>query len=203
MRAKSLWPCRSWPHGTPSQPAPSLLLAARLTEAKGIALTPQALEAAEAQGLAVALDIIGAGPLAPQVQALAARLRVVRLRLLDPVQYGAAFFCLLRGYHPALVPSVSGEQPRILFDAFGQPVPVIASDTAGHRAAVVPGETGLRFAPGDAGALLAALALAQAAPEVLRSMGRTAQDRVAGQTHRAMHLTRARTLVEVLAPATD
>lgn len=178
---------------------PRLLLAARLTEAKGIPLTLEALEAAEARGLPLTLDIIGEGPLAPKVRALAGRLRTVRLRLLDPVPYGAAFFGLLQGYHAVLVPSTSDEQPRILFDAFGQAVPVIASDTAGHRAAVAPGETGLRFSPGDPSALLAAIAGAD--PVALRAMGLTARDRAEGQTHRAMHLTRARALVEVLAPA--
>jgi len=178
--------------------APRLLLAARLIEAKGVMVALQAMEAAEAQGLPIELDIIGEGPLAPQIQALAARSRLARLRLLDPVPYGPAFFRLLGAYHGVLVPSISDEQPRILFDAFAQAVPVLASDTPGHRAAVIPGETGLRFAAGDSAALLAVLSEVQARPQVLREMGMTARDRAADFTHRAMHLSRAQALTEVL-----
>jgi len=177
-------------------PAPRFLLAARLIEAKGIALALQAMERAEAQGLPLTLDIIGEGPLAPQVQDMAARLQVARLRLLAPVPYGAPFFKLLRGYHGILVPSVSDEQPRILFDAFAQAVPALASDTPGHREAVIPGETGQRFAPNDAGALLTAMAGADSA--ALQAMGLSARNRTLARTHRAMHLTRAQALADVL-----
>jgi glycosyltransferase involved in cell wall biosynthesis len=123
---------------------------------------------------------------------------VAQLRLLDPVPYGAEFFGLLRRYHGVLVPSVSDEQPRILYDAFAQAVPALASDTPGHRAAVIPGETGFRFAPGDVAALLAVLVEVHERPDALRAMGMTARDRAVGSTHRAMHLTRAKALVDVL-----
>jgi hypothetical protein len=39
------------------------------------------------------------------------------------------FLSLLRGFDGALVPSLSDEQPRILYDAFSQAVPVIGSAT--------------------------------------------------------------------------
>lgn len=177
--------------------APRFLLAARLIEAKGITLALQAMEQAEAQRLPITLDIIGEGPLAAQVQALADRLQVARLRLLAPVPYGPDFFAVLRGYHAVLVPSVSDEQPRILYDAFGQAVPALASDTPGHRTAVQPGETGLRFAPNNPGALLRAMAGVDA--DGLRALGLSARDSVLAHTHRAMHLTRARALAEALA----
>lgn len=178
-------------------PAPRFLLAARLITAKGIPLALQAMELAEAKGHPVALDIIGEGPLAPEIEALAARLRVARLRLLAPVSYGAPFFDLLRGYSAVLVPSVSDEQPRILYDAFAQAVPVIASDTPGHREAVIPEVTGLRFSPNDPAAMLAVLSGTH--PDTLRTMGLTARDRVQAHTHRAMHLARAKALAETLA----
>lgn len=174
-----------------------VLLAARLTEGKGVAVLLDALAQAEALGLALAIDVIGDGPLRPAVAEAATRLRHVQLRLLDPVPYGAPFLSLLRGFHAVLVPSVTDEQPRVLFDASAQAVPVLASDTEGHRGLVEEGVTGWRFAPGDAVALLAALKRASDTPAALRKMGLAARDRAQGQTHQAMHLVRARRLAAI------
>lgn len=171
-----------------------MLLAARLTEGKGVAVLLDALSGAAAQGLPVAVDVIGDGPLRPAVAEAAARLGPDRLRLLDPVPYGAPFLSLLCAYHALLVPSITDEQPRILFDAAAQAVPVLASDTEGHRGLVQPGVTGWLFAPGDPAALLAALQRAAGAPEELRQTGLTARGWAEGRTHQAMHLARARRL---------
>ncbi len=48
----------------------------------------------------------------------------VRVSLLEPVSYGT-FLNLLRGFDAILVPSLSDEQPRPIFDAFSQAVPVL------------------------------------------------------------------------------
>ncbi|MGL4237919.1 glycosyltransferase family 4 protein [Tabrizicola sp.] len=172
-----------------------VLLAARLTAGKGVAVLLEAL--AMAGDLSLAVDVIGDGPLRGAVAEAAARLGPERLRLLDPVPYGPPFLTLLRGYHAALVPSITDEQPRVLYDAAAQAVPVLASDTEGHREQVDQGVTGLRFAPGDAAALLAALRQAAADPAGLRRMGMTARSRALGQTHQAMHLVRARKLASI------
>jgi glycosyltransferase involved in cell wall biosynthesis len=174
--------------------APRILLAARLIEAKGI-LT--ALSAVAQAGGNWTLDIIGDGPLSAEVAKAAAQ-SGGRLRLLAPVAYGAAFFSLLEGYHAVLVPSLSDEQPRILYDAFARAVPVIASDTIGHREAVLEGETGHRFPPGDAPALAALLD--EAALAGLRKMGLRARNWVGGRTHQAMHLARATALADIFSP---
>ncbi len=170
------------------------LLAARLIEAKGISTALAALEQARGEWC---LDIIGEGPLSAQVTHAAAR-SGGRLRLLAPVAYGAAFFSLLEGYHAVLVPSLSDEQPRILYDAFARAVPVFASDTSGHREAVIDGETGKRFGTADA-AQLAALLDAATGTE-LQEMGLRARAWVGGRTHEAMHLTRAEALAEIFTP---
>lgn len=171
-----------------------VLLAARLTEGKGVALLLEALSRDAAAGLRLAVDVIGDGPLRPAVAEAAARLGPDRLRLLDPVPYGAPFLGLLRRYHALLVPSITDEQPRILFDAAAQAVPVLASDTEGHRGLVEEGVNGWFHAPGDPAAVLATLQRAVEAPEALRQMGLQARSWAEGRTHQAMHLVRARRL---------
>ncbi len=174
-----------------------VLLAARLTEGKGIPVLLDALARADAKGLPLAVDVIGDGPLRTAVAETVDRLRTVRLRLLAPVPYGMPFLSLLRGYHAVLVPSVTDEQPRVLFDAAAQAVPVLASDTEGHRGLVDEGKTGWRFTPGDAAALLATLGRATENSGMLRTMGMASRDRAEGQTHQAMHLVRARRLAAI------
>lgn len=187
--AAALWDAKAGPV--------RILLAARLTEGKGVTVLLQALTRAEAEGLPLTVDVIGDGPLRPAVADAATRLKTVRLRLLDPVPYGAPFLSLLGGYHAAMVPSVTDEQPRILFDAAAQAVPVLASDTEGHRGLVDDAVTGWRFPPGDAAALLATLRRADGNAGTLRTMGMAARESAEGRTHQAMHLVRARRLAAI------
>jgi glycosyltransferase involved in cell wall biosynthesis len=176
---------------------PRFLFAARLTEEKGLGVLLSGLAKAEAAGSPLTVDVIGDGVMRTQVQSTAAAFRHVRLRLLDPVPYGAPFLTLLRGYHALLVPSITDEQPRILFDAASQAVPVLASDTEGHRAGVQEGLTGWRFPSGDPEALLATLQRAVTDPPALRRMGLAARVQTEGSTHQAMHLQRARRLAGI------
>jgi glycosyltransferase involved in cell wall biosynthesis len=181
-----------------AKPGPvRVIVAARLTEGKGIAVLLAALATAEAEGVPLHVDVIGDGPLRAAVHEASQRFTTVQLRMLDPLPYGAPFLNMLRGYHAALVPSVTDEQPRILFDAASQALPILASDTEGHRMFVEEGVTGWRFAPDDATALLAVLRRAAACPVDLQAMGLTARERVLGQTHQAMHLVRARRLASL------
>jgi glycosyltransferase involved in cell wall biosynthesis len=152
---------------------------------------------AEAAGHPLEVDAIGEGALRAEVAQAATDLRHVHLRLLDPVPYGAPFLSLLRSCHAVIVPSITDEQPRILYDAASQAVPALASDTAGHRTAVEDNVTGWRFAPGSAKALYHAMLRAGSDPQALQTMGLTARDRAEGQTHQAMHLARATRLAEI------
>lgn len=172
--------------------------AGRLTAEKGVGVLLAALEILEARGTALDVDIIGTGPLGDACRASAARLRGVRLTVHDPVDYGPVFFGFLRARHVVLVPTLTDEQPRILFDAFSQAVPVIASGTGGHLGSVQHGENGWLIPPGDPEALAATLARAAADPEALARMGLTALQGARTRTHEAMHRTRAVLLRRVL-----
>ena len=176
---------------------PRFILAARLIPEKGIGVVQEALKRLDADGVALQLDIVGTGPLRSECERLAHELRHVRLGLPDPAPYGAEFFALLRRYQAVIVPGLSDEQPRIIFDAYSQAIPVIASDTAGNREIVEDGETGWLLTPGDAVALADCLRASLDAPARLRDMGLAARDRACAHTHVAMHLERAGVLAQL------
>lgn len=169
-----------------------LLFAGRLIEDKGVATLLAALEQC-----AVAVDLIGEGPLAEACRRLAAR-HPERIRLLAPVSYGAAFSELIDGYAGIVVPTLSDEQPRILFDAFARAVPAITSDTPANVELVGDPALGLLSARGDPAALAQAMTTALQDRPRLEAAGLRARAFATSRTHRAMHRDRARLLRRAL-----
>ena len=171
----------------------ALLFAGRLTEAKGVRILLEAIKRSR-----VPVDIIGDGELRDAVvQAQEETPSLVRL--LEPVDYGAAFSALLDHYAAIVVPTISDEQPRIIFDAFARGVPVLASATSGNRQIVEPAHTGLLYESNDADALATVLATAVADPAQLCAMGEAALQSMATRTHAAMHAARAAVVATALA----
>jgi glycosyltransferase involved in cell wall biosynthesis len=173
-----------------------LLLAGRLVLAKGVAVLLEALRELDARGIAAHVDTSGSGEEADACREAASGFRHVRLTNLDPVPYGKAIFERIRSYHAVLVPSLTQEQPRIVFDAYAQAVPVIASDTDGLRPYVANGTTGWLLPPGDAPALAAAIEKANREVPELRKMGLAALQAGRGFTHDAMHRWRSHLIRE-------
>ena len=168
-----------------------LIFAGRLTRDKGVEVLLAAVSQLEAAGVAVHIDIIGEGDLLELCKARASTVKhPLELQVLNPVMYGPAFFELLRGYHAVLVPSLGDEQPRILFDAFAQGIPVIASDTDGIRPHVDE-HTGWLFAKGDVGALVSAIVKVSKSPGEIEVRGKAAHVTVQKRTHLAMHQARS------------
>lgn len=122
----------------------------------------------------------------------------VSVALLEPVKYGEPFFNLLRGYDAVLVPSVSDEQPRVIFDAFSQAVPVLGSDTGGIREVVDHQLNGRLFSPGDVDALARTLDWASHNRQALQAMGMNGLAKSHRFTHRSMHETRHGILLKAL-----
>lgn len=178
-----------------------LLFPARLTREKGVAVLLEAARRLESQGLQARLDIIGDGALREECAGAAAEMSGANfaVRLLDPVPYGEPFFSLLRNYHAALVPSLSDEQPRIIFDARAQGVPVIASATDGIRPHVEAGETGWLVEPGNPAALATAITEAVENPQECKRRGLAAHRVAQSLTHREMHRTRSELLARLCA----
>ena len=157
----------------------------------------EALRALDTRGAAITVDVIGEGPMRAALTEFATAARTVQLRLLDPVEYGAPFMTLLQSYHAVIVPTTGDEQPRILFDAFSQAVPVVATATSGNREVLRDGVTGCLTPEGDAGALALALEAMAAEPDVLQQMGFAALSAARAYTHATMHQRRAAALVRI------
>ena len=162
----------------------ALLFAGRLIASKGIA---DLLEAVADASMPMRLDVIGEGELKHEVVAAVASGKV---RLLEPVAYGPEFFDLLRRYHALVVPSRSDEQPRIVYDAYSQAVPVIGTRTAGILACVAEGKTGWLAPIADVAGLRATIQRAEGDRAALRRMGMEGLHFARKYTHREMHRRR-------------
>ena len=178
-----------------------LLFAGRLTPDKGVNVLLDAMQRLHERDVAVDLDIIGEGPLADRCRKLADGRGKGRVRLLAPVEYGKPFFRLLQGYHAVVIPTLSEEQPRILFDAYSQGVPVIATDTDGHAPYVLEGETGWLIPRHDPAALADAIQRASNEPDQLQRMGTESVKLAQKMTHREMHEVRRRILADCFGTA--
>lgn len=147
----------------------------------------------------IEIDIIGTGPLAERCKSFAEQQRkAVRVRFLEPVEYGTPFFELLKLYHAVILANRQQEQPRVVFDAFSQGVPVISSDTLGVKDIVSVGENALLFEVGNAGRLAEQLNIFAANPDLRQSLSHATLSAVRGLSHAEMHRTRERFLRETL-----
>jgi glycosyltransferase involved in cell wall biosynthesis len=164
-----------------------LLFAGRLTQEKGLRVFLDAVRAVrESERIQdLSISAIGDGPLKSECQ------NASNVSLLDPVAYGPEFFNLLRRYDAVVVPSISDEQPRIIFDAFSQGVPVLGSDTGGIREVVEDGIDGLLFAPASPNALADTMKWAGSNRKALQVMGLAALRKSREFTHRSMHQRRS------------
>ena len=173
------------------------LFAGRLVAEKGVKILLEAVEKLAAAGVRGAVHMIGQGPLRDEIIA-AERTDPFGLKYFEPLPFGTPFLTFLQQYHAIVVPSLSDEQPRIVFDAAARAVPVLASETNGLRPHVEDDRTGRLIPPGDPDALAEAMALWISNPALLRSLGMEALSRVRGKTHRAMHAERSRIIARHL-----
>lgn len=175
-----------------------LVFAGRLTAGKGVRLLMDAARGAIANGADIELDVFGDGPLADECGELLQRepTLAARVRMRGSVPYDAGFFELLGGFHLLVVPTLTDEQPRIVFDAYSQGLPVLGSDTSGMVQCVADGVTGVLFRSGDAAALQAAIEVVAHDPAALVAMADACAARARALTHQEMHRKRWRLLVE-------
>ncbi len=172
----------------------------RLTEAKGVLILLRAIEELAADGMPIELKLLGEGELESACREASFRMpQWARIQLCGSLPYNEIFFAWLRHAHLVVVPSVSDEQPRIVYDAYSQGLPVIASQTAGLLDCVSNGLTGKLVPAGDHSALKEAICWAAEHPEALASMGVTAAQHARGMTHQLMHRTRLGILNSALA----
>ncbi|HWH84895.1 MAG TPA: glycosyltransferase [Burkholderiaceae bacterium] len=172
-----------------------LVFAGRLDAAKGILVLLDAVAEALQAGAQLDLEIYGAGTLEAEV---ARRIAIPDLaphvRLCGSLPYGPLFFETLRRYDALVAPILSDEQPRIVFDAFSQGLPVLASRTPGLAQCVREGVTGIFDTPGDVHALAKTLSRVAANREIVQQMAPACLARAKQATHRGMHEARWRLL---------
>ena len=173
--------------------------AGNLLRSKGVHVLLEALEMLDRRGVAVDVQMYGKGEMRDECAAFASKLEGnVSLTMGGTLAYGAPFFEMLRGRDVILVPSVTDEQPRIVYDCFSQAVPVIASDTTGLRECVTESKDGKFVPPNDPEALAEAIAWASSHRDALRAMGVASLDVARGLTHDKMHARRAEVIKNAL-----
>jgi len=196
--ARTLWQDKMRPGG----PRLRILYAGRLVSEKGLPVLLQAMRLLAREDVSIQLDILGEGPLEAECNSVSMELtgRNCRtsVRVLGTVAYGAPLFHRIRDYQAMVVPSISDEQPRIVFDSYSQGVPVIASDTEGLRSCIAEGRTGLFFTPGDSAALAGLLRQLSEHPERLQTLGMDSIGFARDMTHQKMHQDRAARIAAML-----
>jgi glycosyltransferase involved in cell wall biosynthesis len=185
--------------GTTARPL-RLLFAARLAPAKGIKVLLDALAKLDGSVDAVQATVLGSGEMLGDVKDAAGRLRNVALEIGQPVPYGPAFHAFTRTFDALIVANLSDEQPRIIFDAFAQAVPVIVSDTTGNVSVVEPGETGIVVPAGSGAALAEAIrdCMTPDGRQRLRAMGVAGWTAASSYDHVEMHRRRYRFIANLL-----
>jgi glycosyltransferase involved in cell wall biosynthesis len=169
-----------------------LLFAGRLIREKGVRLLLDAIESIE-NDISADITIIGDGPLADECASFVVghERASLKVQLLKPVHYGSEFFNLLRRFDAVLLPSLSEEQPRLIFDAFSQGIPILGSNTGGIIDLVENNINGKLFLSGDKSALMQLLVWASQSRDELRTLGLSALKKSRKFTHRSMHQRRS------------
>lgn len=187
---------------SPSTQKLKLLFAGRVESSKGVLVLLEAMKILDQKNIAVNLDILGDGTRLSECKILSNQMqKSVKIQILGTVAYGKEFFRLLQEYHAIVVPSLSDEQPRIVYDAYSQAVPVLASNTDGLRDCIQNHKTGVIVNSNDPVALADLIEWsAQNLPQ-LQSMGKASLQQAHSMTHQEMHRSRWQLLLKMLQPS--
>ncbi|WP_293340709.1 glycosyltransferase [Microcoleus sp. CAWBG58] len=185
---------------SPSPKQLKILLAGRLLPSKGVLVLLEAMKILARENIAVKLDILGEGELLSDCQAASKELQQsAQIEVLGTLPYGPKLFERLQQYHALVVPSISDEQPRIVYDAYSQAVPVLGSDTGGLRDCIENDKTGMLIAPNEPLALANLLKQSGENLNQLQNMGMEALKKSRSLTHQEMHRQRWQLLLKMLA----
>jgi glycosyltransferase involved in cell wall biosynthesis len=176
----------------------AILFVGRLDRQKGVTVLLDAIRLMASKRSRITLDILGSGGLFPMCRQLSEEMQgSTRVNVLGTVDYGAPLFELLRRYHAVVIPSISDEQPRIVYDAYSQGVPVLGTRTAGLRDCIIDDKTGWLVEPNNAEALALLLERATTNMTSLHAMGMEALRIARSMTHQRMHRERHRLLLQL------
>jgi glycosyltransferase involved in cell wall biosynthesis len=177
-----------------------ILFVGRLVPDKGVRVLLEAFRQLSVDDSPIMLSILGEGDLKSECTTVGSELAgATSVGMLGTVPYGAQLFAIIREYDALVVPTISDEQPRIVFDAYSQAVPVLASDTAGLRSCVRNGESGLLTTSNNVAALVALLQHAIQHRTELKELGLESLKYAHEMTHQEMHRQRIILLERMLA----
>jgi glycosyltransferase involved in cell wall biosynthesis len=135
-----------------------MLYVGTLNPRKGVPVLLDALRALVDEGRQVTLDVVGDGPDRAELQE-----RVRAMGLGDRVAFhgfvaaGPELFAFYRRADLFVLPTYSEGFPRVLYEAMGHSLPVVASAVSGIPFLLQDGRHGLLVPPGDPAALAAAM----------------------------------------------
>lgn len=168
-----------------------LVFAGRLTPDKGVDLLVSAVADLVLTGHKLMLSIYGDGELKPTIENLIQTRQVGdAIRLCGVLSYGEPFFQAISEGDIVVVPSVTDEQPRIVYDAYSQGIPVLASKTKGLIECVEDGKTGWLVEPKNPEALRDRLLKIIENRDAASQMGFACLSTAQSLTHREMHAKR-------------
>lgn len=168
-----------------------IIFAGRLHPDKGVLVLLEAMKILDEENIAIKLDILGEGELLSNCQAASkAMQKSAQIEVLGTLPYGPKLFERFQQYHAIVVPSISDEQPRIVYDAYSQALPVLGSDTGGLRDCIENEKTGMLIAPNDPVALANLLKQSGENLNLLQNMGMAALNKARSLTHQEMHRQR-------------
>ena len=187
----------SWRAKTSAVGALRILFAGRLERSKGVMVLLDAMRLLVRDACPIELDILGDGELLDVCRDASTSWGAGKIRTMGAIAYDAEFFRLMRGYHAVAVPSLSDEQPRIVYDAYSQAVPILAGDTTGLRDCVQHGKTGLISQGVEPESWAALLRSCLNDLEALQWMGEAGLEIAREMTHSTMHRKRWRLLLNL------
>ncbi|VVN90055.1 glycosyltransferase family 4 protein [Pseudomonas fluorescens] len=177
-----------------------ILLPSRLVIDKGILVVLAAIEKLQCTDINISITIMGDGELKEKCQRFATNSHgSINVQYQEPVDYGEQFFEALAHYDWVLIPTLKQEQPRIIFDAFSQGVPVIGSATSGIKD-ITNKDNAFTFETGNPSSLAEVIGHIARHPGLALKMGLAGLEYAAGKTHLQMHQDREIFLKEVVSP---
>lgn len=179
-----------------------IVFPSRLIQDKGVFVVFDVIERLKKRNIVLHFLIIGVGELEKECQLFASKDHGnIKVEYKQNVDYDKSFFEILAEHDFVLVPTIKQEQPRIIFDAFSQGVPVIGSDTSGVQD-ITNSNNALTFKTGDSSSLEQVISYIVENPNISLEMGLAGLDYVHGKTHLQMHKDREIFINSVLYPET-
>lgn len=175
-----------------------ILFPSRLIADKGVLVVLAAIKELQTADMEVSITIMGSGELKEECERFAKHsYGGVRVEFHQPVDYGEKFFEMVAQYDWLLIPTLKQEQPRVIFDAFSQGVPVIGSDTSGIKD-ITNKDNAFTFETGNPSSLAEVISHVARNPRLSLEMGLAGLEYAAGKTHLQMHQDRELFLKEGL-----